>query len=218
MGLIAQFDRFRQNISHAKIWYTPWLSSQTGGALLITSTLFLMSAIGTIAIYTTYTENGSKLQQAKKELEYVKGLFFLDEQYQASVENKSHSQLSSQHAKFIQPTTFAAMKAQLKKWQMNLRIKTLNVTIGAATPYNRGNGILSTSIHLTAHVLNDKTLYQLLDKLKNEAPGHIVIRHIDLKRVASPSSEIIDQLISGKTTSLIEGVITCDWFFIGAHD
>jgi len=218
MGLITQLDRFRQNISLPKTWYIPWLGSNTGGVLLITITLFLMSALGTLAIYTTYTKNGSELQLAKKDLEHVKSLFFLDEQYQSSIDAKTHSQLNAQHAKFIQPTTFAAMKAQLKKWQTNLRIKTLNVAMAAAIPHDRGDGIMSTSIRLTAHVLNDKMLYQLLDKLKNEAPGHIVVRDINLKRVASPSSETIDQLLSGKTTSLVEGIIICDWYFMGASD
>lgn len=218
MGLKTQRGHFLKNTLNLKTWYTPWLSTNTGGMLILTSVLFLISVIGAITTYTTHTVNQQVLKDAKKELEAVKNLFFLDEQYQSAVDNKTSSNLSAQYLKFNQPTSFSAMKAYLKKWQSVLRIKALNVTMEPAKPYTRGQGIMIAPITLKAHALNDKMIYQLLEKLQQDAPGLIVLRHVDLKRLAGSSSQTIDQLLSGKANALVEGTIVCDWFFMGASE
>lgn len=218
MGLKIQLENFRKNIISFETWHIPWLSSKTGGILVFTSALFLISVIGTMTTYTTYTIKQQSLKDAKKELEHVKNLFFLDEQYQSASDNKKSSQLSAHYSKFKQPTSFTAMKAYLKKWQSTLRIKTLNVTMEPAKPHTHGKGIMVAPITFKAQVLNDKMLYQLIEKLQNDAPGLIVLKHVDLKRLAGSSPQTIDQLLSGKKNTLVEGTIVCDWFFIGASD
>lgn len=218
MGLKTQLEHFCKNTFNSETWHIPWLSSKTGGILILTSALFLISVIGAMTTHTTYTAKQQSLKDAKKELEIVKNLFFLDEQYQSALDNKTSSHLNAQHTKFTQPTSFAAMKAYLKKWQSALRIKTLHVSMESAKPHTRGQGIMVAPITLKAHVLNDKMLYQLLEKLQNDAPGLIVLRHVDLKRLAGSSPQTIDQLLSGKTNTLVEGTIVCDWFFMGAAE
>ncbi len=215
MGLKTQLDNFRKNTFNFETWHIPWLSQKTGGILVLTSVLFLTSIIGVMTTYTTYTIKQENLRDEKKDLESIKNLFFLEEQYQSAVDNKTSSHLSAHYLKFNRPTSFAAMKAYLKKWQSTLRIKTLNVTMESAKPYTRGKGIMVVPITLKAHVLNDKMLYQLLEKLQNDAPGLIVLKHIDLKRVVGSSLQTINQLLSGKKNILVEGTIVCDWFFIG---
>lgn len=215
MGLKAQLAHFRKNTLNLETWHIPWLSAKTGGILILTSTLFLISVIGAMTTYTTYTIKQQNLKDAKKDLEHVKNLFFLNEQYQSAFDNKTSSQLSAHYAKFNKPTSFSSMKAYLKKWQSTLRIKALNVTMEPAKPHTRGKGIMVVPITLKAQVLNDKMLYQLLEKLQNDAPGLIVLKHVDLKRLAGSSSQTIDQLLSGKTNTLVEGTIVCDWFFMG---
>ncbi len=218
MGLKTQLEHFRKNTLNFETWHIPWLSAKTGGILVLTSALFLISVIGAMTTYTTYTIQQHSLKNAKKDLEHVKNLFFLDEQYQSAFDNKTSSHLSAHYAKFNQPTSFSAMKAYLKKWQSTLRIKALNVTMEPARPHTRGKGIMVAPITLKAHVLNDKMLYQLLEKLQNDAPGLIVLKHVDLKRLAGSSPQTINQLLSGKTNTLVEGTIVCDWFFMGAPE
>ena len=218
MGLKAQLDNFRKNTLNLQTWHIPWLSRNTGGVLILTSAFFLISVIGTIATYTTHTIKEQELRSAKNDLEKVKNLFFLEEQYQSAYDNKSSSQLSVQYEKFNQPTSFSAMKSYLKKWQTNLQIKTLNVKIGPAKPHIRGKGIKTASLHLTAHVLNDKMLYQLIEKLQSDAPGLVVIRHIEMKRTnTSTSPTTIDQLLLNKTPAIVEGIIKCEWFFLDVN-
>ena len=218
MGLKTQLEHFRKNTLSLNAWHTPWLSTKTGGMLVLTCALFLISLIGTITTHTTYTISQQSLKNAKKELEVVKNLFFLDEQYQSSFDNRNSSHLSAKYSKFNQPTSLPAMKAFLKKWQSTLRIKTLNVTIEPQKTHTHGQGIMIAPITLKAHVLNDKMLYQLLEKLQQDAPGLIVLRHVDLKRLTGSSPQTIDQLLSGKANALVEGTIVCDWFFIGASE
>lgn len=218
MGLKTQLEHFRKNALNLETWHIPWLSVKTGGLLILVSSLFLISVIGAMTTYTTYTLHQKSLKDAKNDLEHVKTLFFLDEQYQSAFDNKTTSHLSARYAKFNKQTSFSAMKAYLKKWQSTLRIKTLNVTIEPARPHTRGKGIMTAPITLKAQVLNDKMLYQLLEKLQNDVPGLIVLKHIDLKRIAGSSPQTIDQLLSGKTNTLVEGTIVCDWFFMGAPE
>lgn len=218
MGLIAQFEHYRKNKTTYETWHAPWLSARTGGLLLLTSVLFFISVIGAITVHTSYTKKQQTLKDARNDLEHVKNLFFLNEQYQAASDNKNSSHLSARYLKFNQPTSFLALKNHLKKWQSTLRIKTLNVTIESPKPHARGKNIMFAPITLKAHVLNDKMLYQLLEKLQHDAPGLIVLKHVDLKRVAGSSHRTLDQLLSGKTNTLVEGTIACDWFFIGASE
>jgi hypothetical protein len=218
MGLKAQLANFHKSGLNLKAWQTHWLSTKTGGILILTSAFFFITVIGAISTHTTYTINQQILKDARQELEIVKNLFFLDEQYQSAVDNKTSSNLSAQYSKFNQPTSFSAMKIYLKKWQSALRIKTLSVTIEPAKPYTQGQGIMIAPITLKAQVLNDKMLYQLLEKLQQDAPGLIVLRHVDLKRLAGSSPQTIDQLLSGKSNALVEGTIVCDWFFMGVSE
>ena len=218
MGLKIKLNNFRENVLSLESWHIPWLSASTGGILIFTSALFLVTVIGTMTVHTTYTDNQQRLRDAKKDLEHVKNLFFLDEQYQSAFDNKSSSQLSAQYTKFNQTISPSAMKAYLKKWQSTLRIKMLNVTMEYPRPHTRGKNIMIVPLTLKAHVLNDKMLYQLLEKLQNDAPGFIVIRHVDLRRVAGSSPQTIEQLLSGKTNALVEGTIMCDWFYMDVHE
>ncbi len=216
--ILGVISHFHKNALNLKVWQTPWLSAKTGGILILTSSLFFITVIGAISTHTTYTINQQILKDAKQELEVVKNLFFLDEQYQSAIDNKTSSNLSAQYSKFNQPTSFSAMKTYLKKWQSTLRIKTLNVTMEPAKPHTHGQGIMMAAITLKAQVLNDKMLYQLLEKLQQDAPGLIVLRHVDLKRLAGSSPQTIDQLLSGKANALVEGTIVCDWFFMGVSE
>ena len=218
MGLIAHLEHYRKNKAPLNASHATWLSTRTGGLLLLTIALFFISVIGAMTTYTSYTEKQQTLKNEKNELEQVKTLFFLNEQYQAASDNKSSSRLSAHYSKFNQPTSFNALKNHLKKWQSTLRIKTLNVTIESPKPHTRGKNIMFAPITLKAHVLNDKMLYQLLEKLQQDAPGLIVLKHIDLKRIAGSSPRTLDQLLTGKASTLVEGTILCDWFFIGASE
>ena len=216
MGLKIQMDNLHENKLDSKTWHIPWVSTSTGGVLILTTTLLLLSIIGAVTTYTTYNIKEQELEKSRNNLEHVKDLFFLEEQYQLAFENKNSSHIGADYTKFNQPTSVSALKSYLKKWQTNLHIQSIRVNIEAARPSSRGKGIMIVPIQITAHVLTDKMLYQLLEKLQSETPGLIVIRRVDLKRSNESPHITLDQLISDKKTTLIEGTILCDWFIVGA--
>jgi hypothetical protein len=218
MGLINSSEHTDENRYNDTLWYRSWLSINVGGVVFFTLIMVLVSTIGAFITYTKHDVHKEQREEVKKILEEVKKIYFLEEQYQYTLNAKEDANLRNQYKKFNQPTSFSEMKTYLKKWQTDLRIKTINVTMEAEKVYDRGKNITLIPIRFTVHLQNDKMLYQLLEKLQNEIPGHIVIKHIDVKRMAGMSPETIDQLLIDKTNSFIEGTVACDWFFIGTHE
>jgi hypothetical protein len=184
-------------------WYQPWHSINTGGIVILTLVLLLICGVGFFTTNANYSVHNQQREDVQKKLEEVQTHYFLEEQYQFALNNKDNPKLSKHYAKFNQPTSFSEMKAYLKKWQTDLRIKTLNVTMEATRSHGRGQNIQLVPMRFTVHSLNDKMFYQLLEKLQNEAPGLIVIKHVDLKRVAGHYPETIEQLLAGKIDTLI---------------
>lgn len=217
MGVKFQFERFSKTTFSIKELALPWLSKQTGGIFALTSFVAVALIISTIKTQKTLITKESELEVSTSELMQTEKLLFQDEHYQSELSNHLKSENISKFFKFNQPTTVDMLKNSLKKWQTSLRIKALNVDIGNVEVHNQGQGIMTAPLKFTAHVLNDKMLYQLIEKLQNDAPGLIVIHNVEFKRTAAASAETLDQLVSGKTTPLIEGTIICNWFFLSAQ-
>ncbi|MDP3371359.1 MAG: hypothetical protein Q8S21_00465 [Candidatus Paracaedibacteraceae bacterium] len=217
MGVKFEYKNFSKTTQLFKELTLPWLSKETGGFVALTSFVAIALILSMIKTQKTLIKKESVLAISNSELRQTEKLFFLDEQYQSELDNHLNTKNIHKFHKFNQPTTVEILKDYLKKWQTALRIKALNVEIGNAEVYNQGQGIMTASIKLKAHVLNDKMLYQLIEKLQTEAPGVIIIRNVDFKRTSAASTETLNQLISGKATPLIEGTIICNWFFLGAQ-
>lgn len=217
MGVKVPFESFNKTKQLLKAWSLPWVNKQTGGVLTLISFIAIAMVICMIKTQNTLMTKQSEIGISTAHLQQTEKLLVLNDTYQSELNSHSKSENFNNFLNFNKPVTIEKLKEFLKRWQTSLRIKTLDVEIGTPEPYNQGQNIMMTPLKLTAHVLNDKILYQLIEKLRNDAPGLIVISNVEFKRTAMASVETLNQLVSGKTTPLIEGKIICNWFFLGVQ-
>ncbi len=199
------------------MWRRIWITKNIGGAICLAVTFFILSFIVIMSVHGWLHHQTHQLEKSKQILHRITRDYNIEKQYHEASQQKSRDIQHFQQTQFDTPTHLDDLKTQLKKWQHQFKIKTIDVTIKEAAPHSIGHGLMNLSLTISVKVLNDRSFYQLLEQLQQHAHGLVIIRHIDLKRTTKLTHKTLDHLLAGKHTTLIDGKIECNWIFLSSH-
>ena len=199
------------------LWKRIWITKNIGGSICFAGAFLALSLISIMTAHTWLLNQTNQRALSKKALNHTIHNHAIEKQYNDALQQKSLDIQRFNQTQFDTPTHLDDLKIQLKKWQHQFKIKTIDVTVKESAPHRLEPNLMNLSLAISVKVLNDRSFYQFLDQLQQHAHGLIVIRHVDLKRTTKLTHETLDHLLSGKQTTLIDGKIDCNWIFLSAH-
>ncbi len=199
------------------LWKRIWITKNIGGSICFAGTFLTLSLISIITVHTWLLNQTNQRTLSQKALNHTIHRHTIEKQYHDALQQKSADIQRFNQTQLDTPTHLDDLKIQLKKWQHQFKIKTIDVTVKESAPLHFEPDLMNLSLTISVKILNDRSFYQFLNQLQQHTHGLIVIRHVDLKRTTKLTHETIDHLLSGKQTTLIDGKIDCNWIFLSAH-
>ncbi len=194
-----------------------WCHPVTGG---ITGSLLLLACLAVVFFFTTKNSFDSHYLEANLALDKLTSL--QDNQAILEVYEKALHQTPQQFTEFKrkhfdQPATIDDVKSRLQKWQKAYKIQTLTTQFGTDQIESSKLNLWKMPVSIEIKVLHDKQFHQFLEKVQQELPGMVTIRSFNLKRTSALTTEVLNSVASGKSTSMFEGKIELDWTHLGTQ-
>ncbi|MBY0281456.1 MAG: hypothetical protein K2W94_04780 [Alphaproteobacteria bacterium] len=195
----------------------PWLNPATGGitlALALTTTLAFCFFFLSKNNYDASRQNSILAEKKLATLQNDQTIF---KAYQSALTESPKQFNEFRKKQFDRAISVDDIKAKLQKWQKQFKIQTLTTQFKTDQLVSTELNLWKTPVSLDVKVLQDKQFYQFLDKIQQELPGVLIIKTFQLKRISQLTTEILEQVSTGKGTSLFEGRIEFEWIHLGTN-
>lgn len=195
----------------------PWLNPATGG---ITLTLIVSTFVMFCFFFLSkhhYDSNYQKSVSAAQRLISLKNDQAVFKAYESALTATPKQYNEFRKKQFDRLVTLEEIKAKLQKWQKQFKIQTLTTQFGTDQLISSDLNLWRIPVNLDVKVLQDKQFYQFLDKIQQELPGVLGIKSFQIKRVSQLTTDILEQVSSGKGMTLFEGKIEFEWIHLSTN-
>ncbi|MBY0462676.1 MAG: hypothetical protein K2Q34_05810 [Alphaproteobacteria bacterium] len=195
----------------------PWLNPATGGITLILTLTTVLAFCFFFLSKNNYDSNRQNSVLAEKRLTTLQNDQAIFKAYEAALTESPKQFNEFRKKQFDRVISVDDIKAKLQKWQKQFKIQTLTTQFKTDQLISTELNLWKTPVSLDVKVLQDKQFYQFLDKIQQELPGVLVIKTFQLKRISQLTTEILEQVSTGKGMSLFEGKIEFEWIHLGTN-
>lgn len=193
-----------------------WFYASTGGVSLFIGFLGLFVVIFFVANLVAYNNETAQVRALRMQFQVFEDNQGIIAQYDQTTQKNPQLLAQFQKKKMDQPMKLDDMKAYLLKIQKSLKINVLNATYGKVEIVDSAKKLSKIRVSIDLKTLQDRSFFQLVDKLAVEAPALCRIENFQLKRVSALTKEMLKQIQDVKNV-LFEGKIEFDWIFINGE-